>query len=959
MANATDKHEDSGTVQQFIAPTGVRKQPVPTNEHTEVNHGSGQSRASARASGKPGSLKLPQVGESVFGFSLRRELGRGAFARVFLAEQATLACRPVALKVSSIVGDEPQKLAQLQHTNIVPIYSVHEDAALGLRAVCMPFFGGASLSEVLQRLFAQNQRPERGAELVSALADVSPPAALPTRALPIEGLPSTAENGPRGLLRSMSYTRAAAWIVLRLAEALHHAHHRGILHRDIKPSNVLLCGDGQPMLLDFNVSQEVNSLKTQAKVVMGGTVAYMAPEQLRAIVERNAELARQVNHQADLYSLGMVLCEMISGGNPFQMSGSYSPAVSQLEVMARERSQTIPSLRKTHPELPWSLESIARKCLEPDLTRRYQYGEELAEDLRRFLEDRPLKHAPELSWVERGRKWVRRHPRLTSSVAITTLAATLLLMSAGALVAVRRHLAQTQHDLHLSQVLEKKRAFEEGTRRALCLVNTRVEVAGHVRQGLQACQDALAIFDILSNPEWQQAADWQLLTAEDQQRLAADARELLLLLANARVRAAPGDKATLQEALVLLERAEAIATLGVSRGLLEERADYLAQLGDEAASRAVREQTRSHEPSTAREYYLLATSLARQARSPADWHKVRDALSKSLDRDDRYYWAWLQRAICYAELGDWPAAAGDFGVCIGQWPDFVYGYYNRGYALDRSGNRTAALEDYTRALERDPAFVPAYLSRGLLHLEEQRHQPALADLHEAVRRGQDDATVHAGCGAALEGLKRFGEADAAFAAAFARLDQAPPESRTHIRLLFGFAVARRLPDAARTAFAAIPPDDPRHVQALYGLATVHVEQNQPREALKVFDRIVQLQPEFTQARRFRAIIRARLRDLEGASQDINLCLEQKGREGATLYAAACVAALAWEQTRDPSAAEQATFFLEKALALHYGQDKVVSDPDLNSLRENPKFQELIRKFSGVGHAALFPATGAN
>src|SRR5581483_8940561 len=117
-------------------------------------------------------LRLPEVGEHLFGFRLCGELGRGAFARVYLAEQADLAGRPVVLKVSAIDGDEPQTLAQLQHTNIVPIYSVHEDAAAGVRAVCMPYFGGASLSAVLQRMRAQGPATT-AASFLRALAETA------------------------------------------------------------------------------------------------------------------------------------------------------------------------------------------------------------------------------------------------------------------------------------------------------------------------------------------------------------------------------------------------------------------------------------------------------------------------------------------------------------------------------------------------------------------------------------------------------------------------------------------------------------------------------------------------------------------------------------------------------------------------------------------------------------------
>ena len=131
-------------------------------------------------------VALPTVGDRVFHFRLCRELGRGTFARIFLAEQDDLAGRLVVLKVSKADGREPQLLAQLQHTHIVPIYSVHEDPAAGWRAVCMPYFGGASLARVLEVLRSASGRPTRGEQLVQALrtaeaaiAQVVPPPSAP------------------------------------------------------------------------------------------------------------------------------------------------------------------------------------------------------------------------------------------------------------------------------------------------------------------------------------------------------------------------------------------------------------------------------------------------------------------------------------------------------------------------------------------------------------------------------------------------------------------------------------------------------------------------------------------------------------------------------------------------------------------------------------------------------------
>src|SRR5262249_4380548 len=182
-----------------------------------------------------------------------------------------------------------------------------------------------------------------------------------------------------GLLGGMSYVRAAAWVVARLAEALQHAHQRRVLHHDVKPSNILLGADGRPMLLDFNVPQNLLQEQAQVKVTVGGTIVYMAPEHLRAFC--GAEADGGVDHRADIYSLGVVLYEMLVGGKPFDQTGSYSPMLSQMAAMAQERSRCLPSLRQHRPDIPWGLESIFRMCLAPDRDRRYRHAEHLAADL--------------------------------------------------------------------------------------------------------------------------------------------------------------------------------------------------------------------------------------------------------------------------------------------------------------------------------------------------------------------------------------------------------------------------------------------------------------------------------------------------------------------------------------------------------------------------------------------------
>jgi serine/threonine protein kinase/Flp pilus assembly protein TadD len=915
----------------------------------------GRRRRRLLASGSTNSEpKLPAIGEELFGFRLRHELGRGAYAKVYLAHQADLAGRPVVLKVSDLEGDEPQTLAQLQHTHIVPIYSVHENEQQGLRAVCMPYFGGASLSQVLQLLWEETPRPLHGEQLVRALGSVPNPsvAAVAPSALmaqetsatgedtkPEEGI--TSEAPSLTTLRGLSYIRSAGWIVARLAEALQHAHQRGVIHRDIKPSNILLSADGQPMLLDFNVAQTMRNGRT--KTVLGGTVAYMSPEHLRALASSSEAQASQVDHRADIYSLGMVLYELLAGTRPFTETGNYSPVLPVLVSMAMERSQSSPSLRTHRNDVPWGLESIARKCLAPNPNDRYQQAEHLAEDLRRFLDDRPLKYAPELSVVERVQKWFRRHPRLASSGSVATAAVVLLVGLGAALVGVRDHLEQTQAALAVADAQDSRREFETGTIRALCLINTTTDVQDHLRQGIEICEQTLAIYNILEENDWQRNAHLQRLDPEMQHRLAEDARELLLLLAWARVHTAPKDTNALERALSLLDRAEAITGLSPCRALFEARANYLDRLGRPKAAGTARKKGQTIPPTSARDHYLLATTCAREGR----YDEAIEQLNEALRLNPRHYWALVQLGICHQEQGKYALAAGDFGACIGLSPDFALGYFNRGYALEKSGNKVEAISDYTAAIDRDPSFVLSYLNRGMLRLELKQYQEALGDLQQAASLGRDDANLYLGLGLALEGLKRTKEADAAFQVAFVRGEKASKEVRARLGWIYGMAVVKRLPEKAREAFDKVLQIYPAHPQALYGRAMLLVEQGRESEAIQAFDRAIDASPTFFQAWRFRAILRARAGQFARAGDEINWCMEREPTNGAAYYAAACVASLALGKTTNPQEAkpiaEQALRFLAKALSLGYGHEQAATDPDLRALRASPGFEKVLKQ----------------
>jgi tetratricopeptide (TPR) repeat protein len=305
----------------------------------------------------------------------------------------------------------------------------------------------------------------------------------------------------------------------------------------------------------------------------------------------------------------------------------------------------------------------------------------------------------------------------------------------------------------------------------------------------------------------------------------------------------------------------------------------------------------------------------------------------------------VQRGICHQALGRHALAAGDFGVCIGLWPEFAWGYFLRAYSLEWADHRVEAVADYTRALKRDPQFLEAHVNRGLVQLELKEYGAALADLDEALRLGGDDAPLQAGRGMALEGLGRHRNAHRAFARVFVRARSAPDEVRLRLRWVYGFAVSRRRPDRAGEAFAEVLRRHPDHPQALYGRGMMLAVGRRTHEAIAFFTKAIESDPNFSEPRRYRAVLRARVRAFEGASVDVNWCLAREPEAGPALYAAACMAALAAEKSANPAAArqmaDQALTFLQKALACGYGKAQAPTDPDLAGVRNRPEFRRRV------------------
>ncbi len=353
---------------------------------------------------------FPRPGDRFLSFNLDMELGRGGSARVYLAEDRNLGGRRTALKISPDLGDEPAIQGSLDHPHIVAVTQVHADPESGLRGLCMPYWPGIPLTEVLRRIQPSLKKP-RSAQVVW---DVLGPASAEEEAIENQGRPGGWKDFPHG----GTYEDAVAWIGLKIAEALDHAHGRGVLHRDIKPANVLLTRRGGPMLLDFNLSHAPDSPARANSAMRGGTLPYLSLEQLEAFQD-DAKWGR-LGPPSDLFALGEVLRQLLTGRSPAIPSPTLSPARAVSE-MIDQRKLPATSVRKLNRHVSHALDAVLDRAAAVRPEDRYATARELAEDLRRVIDRRPLKHASNRSRGEKVGNWFRHHRKLVVTAAVVAL----------------------------------------------------------------------------------------------------------------------------------------------------------------------------------------------------------------------------------------------------------------------------------------------------------------------------------------------------------------------------------------------------------------------------------------------------------------------------------------------------------------------------------------------------------
>jgi serine/threonine-protein kinase len=303
-------------------------------------------------------------------YELCEEIGRGGMGIVYRARQKALGSS-VALKLMrshqfatdeevSRFYAEARAAAALKHPNIVCVHDVGEH--LGQHFLTMDLVGGQSLAGRL----AQEPLPPR----------------------------------------------EAATLLAAVARAVEYLHQHQVIHRDLKPSNILLDDDGQPHVADFGLAKvfAADNRETTSGTILG-TPSYMAPEQA-------AGHSRRVTPRSDVYSLGAILYEMLTGRPPFHADNPLDTVLQVLEVDP-------PPLRREHPEIPAELESICLRCLEKAPERRISSAVELADELERYLAGEPSHIPPRTLW-QRLQRWTRREPGLVSRLAVLAVATIIL-----------------------------------------------------------------------------------------------------------------------------------------------------------------------------------------------------------------------------------------------------------------------------------------------------------------------------------------------------------------------------------------------------------------------------------------------------------------------------------------------------------------------------------------------------
>jgi tetratricopeptide (TPR) repeat protein len=847
-----------------------------------------------RAQVAPSPVPMVGPGARLGDFQILREVGRGGMGVVYEAEQVSLS-RRVALKVLPFAAaldskqlqrfkNEAQAAAHLHHTNIVPVFGI--GCECGVHFYTMQFIQGQTLAALISAL-----RSSAGREAAASARTTSPygPRAAQTQTRDTTlGPPRTGSAG--NSIRAAKFFRIVAHLAIQAAEGLEHAHQLGVIHRDIKPGNLLVEALSAQATVGEEAGGEVARLwitdfglahcQSQAGLTITGdllgTLRYMSPEQSlgkRAVVD----------HRSDIYSLGVTLYELLTLEPAF--NGRDREELLRQVALVEPRAP-----RRLNPSIPADLETIVLKAMEKDPAERYARAQDLADDLRRFLEDRPIR-ARRPTLLQRLRKWARRHKAASwacASVLLVCLvaasgfwyerqqqAAAETLREAEAMrqrglteVRITDALDQAQSSCaKLHQVLRKNggvfgllnqpgkwRAYLQAARAALDQARALLDRGG---EGIDPAlaHKALALECLLNTDE----TDQQFACALE--KIREDAATVVEGNLNVFASDAAYQRTFTHEGFDVLGGDPCAVGKRIARSLIQEQ--LVAALDDWSHART------RFSPQKPVDRLLQAARLAapdpdwgNQLRQESAWHDraVVEALARKariadLSPQMLYRMAILLRDTNSVERVGWLRRA-QAQVPTDFWLNLELG----SALLDTNPLEASGFWRVALAVRPDSSAIHNNLSLTLIRLK--RFEEAEAFCRKAIDLDPNDTAPHNNLGIALAHQKRLDEAVASYQKAI----QIDPRNFMPYHNLGNVLLDLKRLDEAGAAYqkALDLHPDPMYATALDNLGIALGGQNRLDEAITRFEMAIKLAPKFAPAYAHLSVVLRKKKWLDGA-----------------------------------------------------------------------------------------------
>jgi serine/threonine-protein kinase len=786
-------------------------------------------------------------------YKLMEQIGEGGMGLVFVAEQQQPIRRKVALKVIKPGMDTRQVVARFEA----------ERQALAL-------MDHPNIAKVLDGGQASSGRPYFVMDLV--------------KGLPIADYCDQAQHTPRERLE----------LFVHLCQAVQHAHQKGIIHRDLKPSNVLVTlHDGTPLVkvIDFGIAKALGQSLTDKTLFTGfaqmvGTPLYMSPEQAAL---SNAD----VDTRSDIYSLGVLLYELLTGTTPFDKERLKTLGYDELRRIIREEEPPRPSTRistlgkaattlstqrKSDPrrlsqlcrgELDW----IVMKCLEKDRNRRYETASALAADVQRYLHDEPVQACPPSAWY-RFRKIARRNRgRLAAAAVLSVALLAVVGVTAGSIgwAAHNREARQARLTGQVEAILEEAARLEQEQKRSEARVALeRAEaVAGDEASDALRQRIAGARHDLKFVAELDRIREERAATVEGKFNSAGAAKHYAEVFRDNELDVealSPEEVAARLQGKPALEMAVAAALddwVDARRFGEEEDSSWklLVAVARKLDPDPLRDRLRAlwGQPSTPEsqaDLRQLAESIDVKTQRPAtlqtlartlDRVKLADAALRVLLDGRRAYPGdfWLNYDLGnqffvrndYAEMLLYCSAA------VSLRPDSSFAHNSLAIALSQERKTDEAAYEYKKAIALDPKNAVAHFNLGLLLFQRRKWDEAVAAHRKAIEIAPKFAIAHYGLGHALYQQKKLDEAVAAYRKA---IEIAPKYVMAHTNLAKALHDQGKR-DEAIAEYKKVIDLDPNNAIAHGNLGDALRDQGKQDEAIACYQKVAELDPKNSSA----------------------------------------------------------------------------------------------------------------